>query len=221
MFRNACFVLVVLGLAGCVTQAEHQQLMSANDALRRQLDELKGHQTALESENRRLAGEVRRLGAGAAIEADLQRQKERLAELIKKFEAGGVSAIPGITAFQTKEGLAFRAQGEILFAPGKAELTPAGQDTLRRLAPTLLQHAGDIRVDGHTDTDKIVHSPWKTNLRLSSERALSVVEFLISQGIDPAHLHASAFGEYRPAVAGESGDAKRANRRVEILLVDG
>lgn len=221
MIRNACFALALSGLAGCVTQDEHRTIQAANEALRHQLSDLQAHQLALQNDNQRLTSEVLRLGQSAVVEADVQRQKERLAELIRKFEAGGASAIPGITALRTAEGVAFRAQGEILFEPGQAKLTAQGEATLRQLVPTLRQHDGAIRIDGHTDSDRIVHSPWKTNLRLSSERSLSVVEFLIAQGLDPHKLHASAFGEYRPAVAGDSAENKRANRRVELLLVGG
>ena len=49
---------------------------------------------------------------------------------------------------QTSEGLAFQVQGELLFPSGSAELTTAGEDTLRRLIPTLQAEGKPIRGHG-------------------------------------------------------------------------
>ena len=60
---------------------------------------------------------------------------------------------------------------------------------------------------------------YKTNWELSAVRALNVVHFMISAGLDPQRVHGAAFGEFRP-VASNAGKAGRArNRRVEIMLL--
>ena len=116
--------------------------------------------------------------------------------------------------------MAFRVQGEVLFNSGQAELTAEGKKALSSLVPILRERQKDIRIDGHTDTDPIRHSKWKTNLRLSAERAMAVQDFLAENQFDPAHMSISAYGPYKPAVAGDTTEAKRSNRRVEILMLE-
>jgi chemotaxis protein MotB len=85
----------------------------------------------------------------------------------------------------------------------------------------VLQREGKrVRVDGHTDDTPIQYSQWGTNLRLSVERSMSVVDFLIKSGLPAERVGVAGFGEYRPAVAGNGDDARQQNRRVEILMLD-
>jgi len=211
--------LVLMTAPACVSADEHREVVSANEALRRNLDDLARYQKELEDENHRLAGEVERLGKNA-VEADFVRQqREELARLIEKFKQGGGGEIEGVKLISTPEGLAFQLQGEVLFNSGDVKLTTEGQSVLTKLAPTLQQQSRDLRVDGHTDSDPIRHSQWVTNMRLSAERAMAVRDFLTSQGLEPQRMHIAAFGPFRPAVAGTSEEAKRQNRRVEILML--
>jgi outer membrane protein OmpA-like peptidoglycan-associated protein len=57
-------------------------------------------------------------------------------------------------------------------------------------------------------------------LRLSVERSLAVVDFLIKNGLPAERVGVAGFGEYRPTTAGDGEDAKQQNRRVEILMLD-
>src|SRR5690606_22102907 len=87
-------------------------------------------------------------------------------------------------------------QSEVLFESGSAELEPEGRERLARIADTLLEIAETIpddidwilRVDGHTDMVPINTRDFPSNWELSAARAISVVEFLISQGIPPHRL---------------------------------
>ena len=213
--------LSALTLSACVSPDAHHQVTAANERLQDQIDDLTDHQLALEQENERLRNEAERLGKNA-VEADFLRQrKEELAKLIDQFRAGGARAMPGVKVLETSEGVAFQLQGEVLFDSGKAEVTKSGKEVLTQLVPTLLQHTRGLRIGGHTDSDPIRHSQWKTNLRLSAERAMSVVKFLAEQGMAEDRMHVSAFGQHRPAVPGDDKAAKKQNRRVEILMLEG
>ncbi len=76
-----------------------------------------------------------------------------------------------------------------------------------------------IRVDGHADIKPYLFSPYG-NWDLSSQRAVSVVEFLIENTEIPAdRLMVAAFGEHKPLVEGEDENAQRQNRRIEFKLV--
>jgi chemotaxis protein MotB len=55
---------------------------------------------------------------------------------------------------------------------------------------------------------------------LSSARAISVVQYLISRGISPQRLVAAGFGEFQALDTGTSEDAYRRNRRIELKLTE-
>ncbi|MEE8505809.1 MAG: peptidoglycan -binding protein [Kiloniellales bacterium] len=120
----------------------------------------------------------------------------------------------------------FVFQSEVLFESGSAELGEPGQVQLAQLATALREIAAKIpkdlawilRVDGHTDRAPIHTPEFPTNWELSTARAMSVVNFLISQGIPPEHLAATGFGEFQPLDTITSDAAFRRNRRIELKL---
>ena len=120
----------------------------------------------------------------------------------------------------------FVFQSEVLFASGTAELDPAGQATLKSMATTLQDIAKLIpsevnwilRVDGHTDPVPISTSRFRSNWELASARAISVVNFLIGEGVTPERLAAAGFAEYQPLDPRDDEIANRRNRRIEFRL---
>lgn len=120
----------------------------------------------------------------------------------------------------------FVFQSEILFASGQATIGGEGQRQLAQLAATLKEIAATIpgeldwvlRVDGHTDRAPIRTSAFPSNWELSTARAVSVVKFLIAQGIPPERLAATGFGEFQPLDPGGDEIAYRRNRRIEFKL---
>ena len=77
-----------------------------------------------------------------------------------------------------------------------------------------------LRVDGHTDRQPINTFAFPSNWELSTARAVSVVKFLIEQGIPGNRLAATGFGEYQPLEAGSDEIAFRRNRRIEFKLTE-
>ncbi len=122
----------------------------------------------------------------------------------------------------------FVFQSEVLFASGSATIENAGRGQLARLASTLRQIASEIpseidwvlRVDGHTDRQPINTVAFPSNWELSTARAVSVVKFLVEQGIPPQRLAATGFGEFQPLDAGNDEIAYRRNRRIEFKLTE-
>jgi chemotaxis protein MotB len=55
---------------------------------------------------------------------------------------------------------------------------------------------------------------------LSAARAISVVQYLVSKGVQPTRLMAAGFGEFQPIELGESEEALKRNRRIELKLTD-
>jgi chemotaxis protein MotB len=73
-------------------------------------------------------------------------------------------------------------------------------------------------VDGHTDRVPISTPQFPSNWELSTARAISVVKFLISQGIPPNRFAATGFGEFQPLDTHDDEIAYRRNRRIELKL---
>lgn len=113
-------------------------------------------------------------------------------------------------------------EGSVLFNPGKVEVRSEAKRTLDDIASTIRQRYPnqEVYVYGHTDDTPIKKSGWKDNYELSAQRALAVVRDLQSKGINPERLVAAGCGEYRPKVPGSSESARKANRRVEIFVLD-
>ena len=109
-----------------------------------------------------------------------------------------------------------RVPGDVVFDAGKAVVREQAKGTLDKVAAALKRdYSGkQIRVEGHTDSDPIRFSKWKSNQELSTARADAVKKYLVSKGVDANMVSVQGFGSDRP----KSND-KAANRRVEIVVV--
>ena len=120
----------------------------------------------------------------------------------------------------------FVFQSEVLFAPGQADIAATGQQQLSQLAVALADIAAKIpddinwvlQVDGHTDNLPVRAGRYADNWDLSTERALSVVRFLVSQGVPAARLAATGYGEFQPLTSGDTVEDRRLNRRIELKI---
>ena len=120
----------------------------------------------------------------------------------------------------------FVFQSEVLFAPGQADIGATGQQQLSQLAIALADIAAKIpddinwvlQVDGHTDNLPVRAGRYADNWDLSTERALSVVRFLVSQGVPAARLAATGYGEFQPLTSGDTTEDRRLNRRIELKI---
>jgi chemotaxis protein MotB len=111
---------------------------------------------------------------------------------------------------------------EILFPEGGYKLSPKGEQTLAKIAPSLSNLPGQqIIVQGFTDNVPIggeLKRRFPTNLELSSARADDVVRYLVSQGVPQATISAQGFGDARPVASNDTPQGKAKNRRVEIVI---
>ena len=120
----------------------------------------------------------------------------------------------------------FVFQSEVLFAPGQADIGPTGQSQLAQLAVALADIAAKIpddinwvlQVDGHTDNLPVRAGRYTDNWDLSTERALSVVRFLVLKGVPAKRLAATGYGEFQPLTNGDSVADRRLNRRIELKI---
>lgn len=104
----------------------------------------------------------------------------------------------------------------ILFNTGKASLQDASKQTLNDITDILKKYPDSkFTIEGHTDS---VGSE-SLNEKLSDERAKSVRDYLIANGIDSSRLTSKGFGESKPIATNATRTGRSQNRRVEINLV--
>ena len=108
----------------------------------------------------------------------------------------------------------------IAFNVGEAELLPDFQPTLKQIAEFISsQKDCRVTVAGHTDDTPINNSQFPSNWELSAIRAVNVVRFMVSNGVDPRRISTEGYSAYRPLEPNTTDENKRANRRVEITLI--
>lgn len=192
-------------------------------ALRQQLSRLAVALEAAEAIN--AEKDVRIADLGRRLNVALATKVQELARYRSEF-FGRLREVLGQREDILVVGDRFVFQSELLFESGSAEIGPEGQIQLARLARTLREVAGRfpeeidwiLRVDGHTDSRPIFTSDFRSNWELSTARALSVVRFLITQGIPASRLAATGFGEFQPITEGQSEADLSRNRRIEMRL---
>ena len=105
----------------------------------------------------------------------------------------------------------------ILFDTGKSTLLPQSFAALNTLANLLRENPNvKIEVSGHTDNT----GSATTNKTLSRNRALSVRNYLTSQGIASERVKYEGYGFDRPIAPNNTAEGRAANRRVEIEIID-
>lgn len=102
----------------------------------------------------------------------------------------------------------------IKFDINKSTIKPESYGTINYVV-TMMQEHPDLKfsVEGHTDSD----GDEAANLKLSEARAKSVMEQLISNGIDKSRLKFKGLGESKPVAENNTPEGKAQNRRVEFV----
>jgi len=185
------------------------------DELNTENANLKNRIAQLEKER---AKEVKRVYEQKEKElSDLERAKRQLEESLKK-EIGDYKA----KLQMTERGLVVTFVSEIFFDSGKDKIKEEGKSTLGKVADVLNENVPNslVAVEGHTDSDPIRYSGWKSNWELSSARAIAVLHYLIDAcKVKPQRLSANAYGEYHPIAFNDTPENKKKNRRVEIVIL--
>ncbi len=192
-------------------------------SLREQLGRLNDILDATDSQNKKQQVQIADLGRRLNIA--LASKVQELARYRSEF-FGRLRQVLGEHPDIQIVGDRFVFQSEVLFETGSAELGAEGQIQMARLARTLLYISPNIpteldwvlRVDGHTDNRPIRTTQFPSNWELSSARAISVVKFLIGEGLPPNRVAATGFGEFQPIDTDDDEIAYRRNRRIELKL---
>jgi chemotaxis protein MotB len=206
--------------------AQIEVLNQQISALRRQLAALEEALDASEKRDKESQGRIADLGQ--RLNVALAQRVQELSRYRSEF-FGRLRSILGNRPDIRIVGDRFVFQSEVFFDTGQALLLPEGRAELDKLATALIdldkQIPGEIawvlRVDGHTDIRPIINSPlFKSNWELSSARAISVVQYLVSLGVPPQRLVAAGFAEFQPLDTAATEEAYKRNRRIELKLTE-
>src|ERR1700744_1064717 len=205
--------------------AQIEVLTQQISALRRQLAALEEALDASEKRDKESQGRIADLGQ--RLNVALAQRVQELSRYRSEF-FGRLRTILGNRPDIRIVGDRFVFQSEVFFDSGQAQLLPEGRAELEKLATALIDLDKQIpseipwvlRVDGHTDARPISSPLFKSNWELSSARAISVVQYLISLGVPAQRLVAAGFAEFQPLDTAATEDAYKRNRRIELKLTE-
>src|SRR5438067_10509483 len=205
--------------------AQSEVLTQQISALRRQLAALEEALDASEKRGKESQSKIADLGQ--RLNVALAQRVQELSRYRSEF-FGRLRTILGNRPDIRIVGDRFVFQSELFFDSGQAILKPEGRAELDKIGAALSdlerQIPGEIawvlRVDGHTDVRPMSSAQFRSNWELSSARAISVVQYLISRGISPQHLVAAGFGEFQPIDPDRTEEAFSRNRRIELKLTE-
>ncbi len=226
------------------TQASLERSRARNRAIDGELITAGARMEALTRQLAALRAQIAELsGLLETSDGDSQEQQEVIADLGRRLNLALANKVRELAKYRSEffgrlrevlgersdvriVGDRFVFQSEVLFRTGEAELEEPGREQLRRLAESLQQIADTIpsdidwvlRIDGHTDERPIQTPRFPSNWELSTARAISVVRFLIEQGVPANRVMAAGFAHFRPLVPGRDEAAFQRNRRIEFRL---
>ena len=188
-------------------QAEQQAKLEAQQ--RAEAEQAKQQAQAAQAEAAAQAEKAKE----AAAEADrlrmaAEQEKNQLREqLLQQFNA----VLP---TTETPRGLVVNMQ-DVLFDTGKYTLKEPAKLALARIAGIVVSHPGlNLQIEGYTDSTGTA----ELNQRLSEQRANSVRDFLMQQGVNTQNMTAVGYGENYPVAANSTAQGRQMNRRVELVV---
>ena len=107
------------------------------------------------------------------------------------------------------------SMSDVLFDTGKYSLKPGAREKLAKVAGILLAYPGlNIEVGGYTDNV----GGDAMNQTLSENRAGSVRDYLVQQGVATNSVSSKGFGDTLPVASNSNSAGRQQNRRVELLV---
>jgi outer membrane protein OmpA-like peptidoglycan-associated protein len=150
-------------------------------------------------------------GKEDAAKAETERARQAAADLRAQLLEQFNRVLP---TTDTSRGLQVN-MGDVLFDTGKYKLRMEAQLGLAKLTGIVLSHPGlKLAVEGYTDTTGTA----AFNQTLSEQRANSVRDYLVQQGLDAGFVTAQGFGPANPVASNDTPQGRQQNRRVEIII---
>ena len=203
---------------------EIKQLINTTLNLKNRLTQLQTLLSAYKAKDKK--ENIKTLNLGKDVNSALARRVEELEKFKSDFFGRVRELIKGRKEIRVV-GDRFVFQSEVLFSLGSDELGAEGQVEMKKLAATLMEIEKSLptdidwilQIEGHTDSLPVKKGQtYQDNWELSTKRALSVLRFLIKQGIAPSRLSASGYGSFQPIDKKNTQSARMKNRRIEMKI---
>ena len=207
-----------------VNKEEINTLISASLKLKNKLTQLQALLAAYKAKDKK--EKVKTINLGKGLNSALARRVEELQKFRSDFFGRVRELIKGRKEIRIV-GDRFVFQSEVLFSLGSDELGAKGKIEMKKLATTLMEIEKSLpndidwilQIEGHTDSLPVKKGQsYADNWELSTKRALSVLRFLIKEGINPKKLSASGFGSHQPIESKNTEEARMKNRRIEMKI---
>ena len=197
-----------VGCTSTRSQSDYDAVLSENNELRGQIAGLEGDRAMWSETKKKLESE----NADLASALDTMKNNQQTSSINQNGLNGQLGQA---TVYNRGSDVVIEVAGDVLFDSGSVKLKTSAKKTLDKVAQAIKTNfAGHtIRVEGHTDSDPIRKSKWKSNEHLSFERARSVEHYLASKGVPVKSMYAAAFGSNKPKAT------KAQSRRVEIIVL--
>jgi chemotaxis protein MotB len=201
-------------------------LQATKDALLKKEDELKSLESKLNKQKQDLedlSSQLKQREARVNELEDILKKKDQAANDLKKKLSDALTGFEGkgLTITQ-KNGKVYVSMDEsLLFASGKTNVEPKGIDALKNVAKVLEQNSDiNVMVEGHTDDVPMKGAgEIKDNWDLSVMRATSVTKIMLgAANIDAKRITSAGRGEFFPLDPAKTAEARKKNRRTEIIL---
>jgi outer membrane protein OmpA-like peptidoglycan-associated protein len=199
----------------------------ADEEARRQAELAEAREAALKAEADAAAAKAKAdsdiAAAHAKAEADALKAKESaaLAEAERSRQAADSLRTQLLAQFNriletrdTPRGLVV-SMADVLFDTGKYALREPAREKLARFSGIVLAHPGlNLEIEGHTDST----GSDELNQTLSEQRASTVRNYLVEQGLMADKITSKGFGKTMPVADNSTPDGRQKNRRVEIIV---
>lgn len=207
-------------------QTTQEQLQRKEDELKKLADELELKKKNLEALKVDLDLSKQELQKREArlseLETILKQKDQAVMELKRKVQDALLGfENKGLTITQRNGKIYVSLEESLLFASGSTKVEDKGVEALKKLAKVLEQNPDiNILVEGHTDDVPMNgKGEIKDNWDLSVMRATSIVKIIVQNAkIDPTRLMAAGRGEFMPLDPAKTPEARKKNRRTEIIL---
>jgi outer membrane protein OmpA-like peptidoglycan-associated protein len=122
----------------------------------------------------------------------------------------------GVSVTRSGDNIILNLPGNITFEVDKTDVKPNFVDVLGSVALVLQEYKSTmIEVSGHTDST----GSNSYNQLLSQQRAQSVSNVLMGNGVDNIRIDTVGYGETRPIATNNTPAGRQQNRRVELTLL--
>jgi chemotaxis protein MotB len=121
---------------------------------------------------------------------------------------------------QEERGVVVQLGAEVFFEPGKADLTSDSAQALLSVVLIANSLPNAIQIEGYTDSTPVdPKSGFASNWELSAQRAINILRYLESMGVNTSRMSAVAYGDSHPFTSNDTPEGRSYNRRIDVVFL--